>query len=58
MSEHQPHQCQCNDGIHCDVKNCVWHDGKCTCTADKVQVGPSFAISSADTICSTFRAKD
>ncbi len=42
--------------ICCDVKNCVYHDDKsCHCTAEKVNIGPQHANTSADTICSTFR---
>ncbi len=47
-----------NEGISCDVKNCVHHDGSCYCTAEKINVGPSAATSSADTICATFKMKD
>lgn len=45
------------DGIACDVKNCVHHDGDRNCHAGKINVGPTFAVSSADTICSTFKTK-
>ncbi|MBP1559257.1 MAG: DUF1540 domain-containing protein [Oscillospiraceae bacterium] len=44
-----------NSGICCDVKNCVYHDKGCHCTAEKVNIGPQHANTSADTICSTFR---
>lgn len=44
-------------GIGCDVKNCAYHDGDCYCTADKVTIGPSYATSSADTVCATFKEK-
>lgn len=27
--------CRCNDGIVCDVSNCVYHDGESTCTDRK-----------------------
>jgi len=43
--------------IHCDVKNCVYHDRNGVCTAKNVSVGPTFAVSSADTICSTFKSR-
>lgn len=58
MSEHDIHDCGCdhvNKGISCDVKNCHYHQGDCYCTADKITVGPSFASSSTDTICATFK---
>ena len=41
--------------VKCDVKNCVYHDGECYCTACEIAIGPSFATSSTDTICSTFK---
>ena len=44
-------------GIGCDVKNCVYHDGECYCTANKVSIGPSYATSSSDTACATFKEK-
>lgn len=46
-----------NKGITCDVKNCQYHEGDCHCTASKIAVGPSFATSSTDTVCATFKAK-
>ena len=46
-----------NNGISCDVKNCQYHEGDCYCTADKIAVGPSFATSSTDTVCATFKPK-
>ncbi|MDD2361886.1 MAG: DUF1540 domain-containing protein [Oscillospiraceae bacterium] len=42
--------------VYCDVKNCTYHDGENICTANKIKVGPSHAISSIDTICATFKA--
>ena len=44
-------------GISCDVKNCVYHDSDCYCTADKIAVGPSYATSCTDTVCATFKQK-
>ena len=46
-----------NKGISCDVKNCTYHEGECTCTADKIAVGPSYATSCTDTVCATFKQK-
>jgi len=46
-----------NNGVSCNVTNCVYHDGKCYCKAEKIDVGPTFANSSTDTVCSTFRAR-
>lgn len=47
-----------NHGISCDVRNCVYHDGSCYCTADCISVGPSNACSSAETLCATFKHKE
>ena len=44
-------------GITCDVKNCIYHDGDAYCTADRIAVGPTYASSTSDTVCATFRAK-
>jgi hypothetical protein len=44
-------------GIFCDVKNCVYHDGDAYCTADRIAVGPTYASSTSDTVCATFKAK-
>lgn len=44
-------------GISCDVKNCVYHDEYDHCTADRIAVGPTYASSTSDTVCATFRPK-
>ena len=44
-------------GISCDAKNCVYHDGDNYCTASRIAVGPSYATSSSDTVCATFKEK-
>ena len=44
-------------GVSCDAKNCVYHDGDNYCTASRVNVGPTYATSSADTVCATFKEK-
>ena len=46
-----------NQGITCDVKNCQYHTGDCHCTAEKINVGPSYATSCTDTVCATFKQK-
>lgn len=51
------HKCNCIDGIVCNVTNCSYNNDNCKCTASQVKVGPTFANSSADTICSTFKPK-
>ena len=44
-------------GITCDVKNCVYHDCDTYCTAGQIAVGPSFATSSSETVCATFKER-
>ena len=43
------------DGIACEVHNCRYHDGRSKCLAGSINVGPSYASSSADTVCATFK---
>jgi len=45
-------------GISCDAKNCVYHDGDNYCTANKINVGPAYATSSTDTVCATFKERE
>ena len=54
--------CKCDmskhiKGIVCDVTNCVYHDCETHCTANEIAVGPSFATTSQDTVCATFKQK-
>lgn len=49
--------CKENRGVLCDVINCVYHDGESHCTAEKINVGPSYATSCTDTVCATFKQK-
>lgn len=51
-------KCKPIKGIKCDVKNCVYHDKGNCCTAGEIAVGPSYAVSSSETICATFKPKD
>jgi len=44
-------------GVVCDVKNCSFHDGDSCCTANRIAVGPSFASTSGETVCATFKPK-
>ena len=44
-----------NKGISCDVKNCAYHDGETRCTAREITVGPTYASTSGDTACATFK---
>ena len=46
--------CKYIKNVHCDVHNCIHHDGDCYCTADSISVGPSFATASQETACVTF----
>lgn len=41
--------------VYCDVKNCQYHEKDGRCTAGKIIVGPAYAVSNADTACSTFK---
>ena len=62
--EEKKYQTECCDakkhvkGISCDVKNCVYHDGKCDCYAGTVYVGPKDATCSANTLCATFKPRE
>ena len=55
--------CEMNDkkccdhikGVVCDVKNCAYHDGETRCTAGEITVGPTYASTSHDTACATFK---
>ena len=49
---------KCNKGVHCDVKNCHYHQGQNQCTASCISVGPSGATSSTATNCATFKPKE
>ncbi len=44
-------------GVVCDVKNCAYHDGDSYCAASRIAVGPSFAKTSGETVCATFKPK-
>ena len=44
-------------GIVCNVTNCVHHDCETHCTAKEIAVGPSYATTSQDTACATFKQK-
>ena len=39
------------------VGSCVYNRDKKTCTAPSIKVGPQFASSTAETNCSTFKAR-
>lgn len=44
--------------IVCGVKNCAYHCGDCSCNAEQIAVGPTYASSSGDTVCATFKPKE
>lgn len=46
--------CDTTNHIKCEVKNCSYNS-ECCCTANEVKIGPSFAVTKADTICGTFK---
>lgn len=48
------HECHC---VKCNVTNCKYHDQNDVCCAKEIEVGPHYANSSNDTICSTFAAE-
>ncbi len=54
--------CGCGEkhikGINCSVRNCAYHDGECYCTAREINVGPSNACTSTETICATFKPEE
>ncbi|MBP5209744.1 MAG: DUF1540 domain-containing protein [Clostridia bacterium] len=45
-------------GVSCDVKECSYHDGKNTCTAGEISVGPAYAQTGSETVCATFKPKE
>ena len=46
------------NGIMCDIKNCIYNDGKTHCTANCISLGPQNATDSSDLVCATFRDKN
>lgn len=56
--EKEPRYRTSNPTVHCDVKNCVYHDGDQSCSANAITVGPTYAVSSTDTACATFKQKN
>ncbi len=48
-------KCDHIKGVCCDVKNCIHHDGETHCTAKEIMVGPTYATTSHDTVCATFK---
>ncbi len=45
-------------GVVCDVHNCAYNDGNCSCTASQISVGPQSAEDCKDTVCATFKGKE
>lgn len=46
---------KCIEGIKCDVTNCHYHQENSKCNANEIKVGPTYASTSTDTICATFK---
>lgn len=44
--------------IHCDVSECVYHDGECTCTADCIKVDCTAPSDTCDAKCSTYKYRE
>ncbi len=53
MSEYGKHK-ETISCVKCDVTNCIHNNHHCGCTANKIEVGPSFATTVNDTICRSF----
>ena len=50
-------KCNCNNAIPhvgCDVTNCKYNTADCHCTAEKISVHNSNAVTKGETYCSTF----
>lgn len=45
------------DGITCDAKNCIHHDGDNYCTASHITVGNIIALTASETRCATFEPR-
>lgn len=47
-----------NSRIVCRVQNCAYHCEDSSCSATQIAVGPTYAPSSKDTVCATFKPKE
>ena len=45
---------KCDHIIQCDAKNCAYNDKSNYCVARKINVGPTYATDSEETVCNTF----
>lgn len=45
------------NGITCDVRNCIYHDGDNFCTAGRVTIASQASVKSSQTRCATFEAR-
>ena len=43
--------------INCNVASCVYNEGNGSCTAGKIEVGPSQATNCTETLCTTFECQ-
>lgn len=59
MAKHEMHDHAVEHirALRCDVSSCAYHDGTNFCTAREVKIGPSYAVSSTETICATYRPR-
>ncbi|MBO4338712.1 MAG: DUF1540 domain-containing protein [Clostridiales bacterium] len=46
------------NNINCEAKNCLYHKGKSTCTANEIRVGCSDACCCDETKCSSFKIRE
>ncbi|MDR1002398.1 MAG: DUF1540 domain-containing protein [Oscillospiraceae bacterium] len=56
-SKQHSHEHDHSNIINCDVTNCYYHGSANCCHAKSINVGPNYAISESDTVCSTFKNK-
>lgn len=42
-------------GVVCSVVSCTYNDKHGYCTAKQIQIGPTGAVSSTETLCATYK---
>lgn len=58
--DNEKNTCGCEKaikGITCDARNCAYNAEGCKCHAPEISVGPSYAATSSETVCATFKPK-
>lgn len=45
------------EGVNCDVKDCVHHDGICNCDAKFINIKTKNSLMGVSTQCETFQQK-